>query len=203
MKHFTLSVVGLGLLACNALAPLPVAAQARNPVEVRPGSHRVEGKIIRMGPDHFIVRTRGNEELTVHVRPQTRFLRRDQVVQFTDLRVGSDIAVVATPVLNQQVLNADTITIVTEEAPPPAEGTLIEGEIVRVVGEDQVIVRTRERKEVTVFVEPRTTYLLNDQPARFTDLRAGVNVHAHVNVRDGRHMAHRVILQPRLLPEGQ
>jgi len=197
MKHFSLSVVGLALLTFNALAPLPAAAQARNPVEVRPGAHRFEGQVIRMGTDQLIIRTRGNEELTVHVRPQTRFMRQDKVVQLTDLRVGSNVAIVAAPVLNQQVLSADTVTLIGEEPAPPVEGTLIEGEVVRVVGEDQVIVRTAERKEVTVFVEPRTTFLLNDQPARFTDLRAGVTINAHINVRDGRHMAHRVIVRPR------
>jgi len=150
-----------------------------------------------MGSDQFVVRTRGNEQVTFHVRPQTRFMMHNKAVRLTDLRVGADVTVVAAPVLNEQVVIADTVTLVAEEPAPPDEGTLIEGEIVRVVGEDQVIVRTAERKEVIVFVDPRTTFLLNDRPARFTDLRAGVNVHAHVNVRDGRHMAHRVIVQPR------
>jgi hypothetical protein len=195
MKRFGLSVVGPALLAvANALVPVPASALTPDPAQVQPRPRQLEGRIVQMGADHFVVRTRGNEQLTIHVRPQTRFLLRNRVVQFTDLRIGSDVTVVAVPERELQI--ADTVTLAGEE-PPPDEGTLIEGEIVRVVGEDQVIVRTAERKEVTVFVDPRTAFLINDRPGRFVDLRAGNNVHVHVNLRDGRHMAHRVIVRPR------
>ena len=46
--------------------------------------------------------------------------------------------------------------ILAEEGAVPDEGTLIEGEIVRVIGTDRVVVRTRDRKEVIVLVDPRT-----------------------------------------------
>jgi len=196
MKRLWLSVVGPAVLAVwIAAAPASVFAQAASPVQVQPRSRQIEGRILQVGSDHLVVRTRGNEQMTVHVRPQTRLLMRNKVIRLTDLRVGADVAVVAVPESDR--LFADTVTLVAEEPVPAEEGTLVEGEIVRVIGEDQVLVRTAERKEVIVFVEPRTTYLLNDQPARFTDLRAGVTINAHVNVRDGRHTAHRVIVRPR------
>src|SRR5437588_55180 len=71
--------------------------------------------------------------------------------------------------------------------PPPPAGTVLEGQIVRVVGTDQVVLRTADGKEVIVFVTPKTTYLASDQAAVFTDLRPGADVSVNYELRDGRH----------------
>jgi len=143
--------------------------------------------------DRSSSKTRGNEELTFRVRPQTKFLLKDKVVQLNALRVG--VTVTVTDILEDDRHFADSVVII-EEAVPPQE-TLLEGEIVRVIGQDQVVVRTLERKEVIVFVEPRTTFLLENRAGKFADLRVGAPVRVNVNVQDGRHKARHIVVQPR------
>jgi len=80
----------------------------------------------------------------------------------------------------------------------PAPGTVVQGTVVRVVGKDQVILRTAEGKEVIVYVSPQTTYTFNEQPGQFTDLRPGADIRVNYDVRDRRNMARGVFgLPPR------
>src|SRR5690349_5069685 len=60
-------------------------------------------------------------------------------------------------------------------AGPAAGATNIRGRIVRVQGTDQFVVRTPENKEMTFYVNPDTRYMMNNQAAKFTDLRVGAN----------------------------
>jgi len=195
MQRSWWSILGLAsLIGLNAVFVPPAAGQPPRPAPVKPQARKLQGQIIRKDAGQIVVRTADREDVIVHLRPQARFLHKDRVVQLADVRVGVPIAV---EVMSEgDRLFADTVTLV-EEAAPPAEETLIEGEIVRVVGEDQVVVRTLERKEVIVFVDPRTTFLLQDRPGRFVDLRPGANIRAHVNFHDGKHMAHRIVVPPR------
>jgi plastocyanin len=76
--------------------------------------------------------------------------------------------------------------------PLPANATTISGEIVRVVGQDQVILRTAAGQETTVYVNPQTTLQLDNRAAVFTDLRAGNNISVQYDVRDNRNLARQI-----------
>jgi len=194
MKRLLFLVLGLVSLAgMNFLFSLSVSAQPPKPARGKPQTRQIQGQIVKMDARQFVVKTSANEQFTVHVRPQTKFLLKDKVVQLTDLRVGANVTVNALVEGDQPF--AESVVLVEEEANP--QETLIEGEIVRVVAQDQVIVRTAERKEVIVFVDPRTTFLLENRTAKFADLRVGANVHANVHIRDGRHMARQIVVPPR------
>jgi len=72
------------------------------------------------------------------------------------------------------------------QEPLPASATTISGEIVRMVGQDQVILRTPAGQETTVYVNPQTTFQLDNRAAAFSDLRAGNNISVQYDVRDNR-----------------
>jgi ribosome maturation factor RimP len=195
MKRSLFSALALASVAVlNAAAVLPAPARAADPPPAKAKARQIQGQIVSTDKEQVVVKTRDNEQLTVRVRPQTKFLLKDKAVQFTDLRVGANVTIDA--VVEEDRPFAESIVIV-DEAAPAAEATLVEGEIVRVVGTDQVIVRTPERKEVTVFVDPQTTFQLEEKTATFTDLRTGMPVRVDVNVKDGRHMARQIAVPKR------
>ena len=69
--------------------------------------------------------------------------------------------------------------------------------MLRVVGKDQVIVRTPEKKEVIIYVTPETRYMLTPQGGAFTDLQPGAPVNVYYNVRDRRNLASRIFTRRR------
>ena len=89
-------------------------------------------------------------------------------------------------------LNVVNTVIIGEPDVALADATLVEGAIVRVVGEDQIVVRDRAEKEVIVFVNPQTRFLIDERPARIVDFRQGADVRINVDVRESRNWARTV-----------
>ena len=202
MKRSWLYSVGLGvacaLLASPAFGPSTALAQKRE-VKVRK-TVTVRGRVVRReGTDRFVVRE-GKRDVILHVHPKTRFVVRGRPVRFEDIPVGTDISAVYVPEGERFLVNEVTVGepgAVVETPPPvvetPAGGTVLEGEVVRVVGEDQIVMRNAVGKEVIVFVEPRTNFVFNERPGRFVDVRPGERIRINVDVRGGRHFARRVV----------
>jgi hypothetical protein len=67
----------------------------------------------------------------------------------------------------------------------------VEGKIER-IDKDTVILRSSEDKEVTVYVNPRTTYLIGGKTVEFTTLKPGTVVAVEYDLRDNRYEAVRV-----------
>ena len=194
MKRTLLRILGLASFAVAiALFTVPDSALSPASAQVKAQTRQVQGNIVRMDAGQLVVKTSANEQLTVHVRPQTRFMLKDKLVKVTDLRIGASVTVNA--ILEGDRHFADSVVIVDE--PLLGQDTLVEGEIVRVIGQDQVLVRTPERKEVIVFVNPQTTFLLENRAGRFVDLRVGAPVRVNVNVHEGRHTARHIVVTPR------
>src|SRR5262249_8523547 len=82
-------------------------------------------------------------------------------------------------------------------AQPPAvqtqKGTTIRGRVVRVQGTDRFVVRTADC-EVILITNPQTKFLLNNRPARFTDLREGIEITTIYNVTGDQNIASSVTL---------
>ena len=168
------------------------------PVKEAPAGNRAQGKINNLGTDHFIIVVQENRKETFHVHPQTKFRVNNKAAKYTDLSVGATVSVAFTRDGDKNLANevaqvADT----SQAADPKDEGTLVEGKVLRVVGKDQVVVRTTDGKEVTLYVSPQTSYQINDQAARFTDLRPGVDIGVRYDVRDQRNIARRVFTPKR------
>jgi len=151
---------------------------------------RVKGKVTKVeGSDRFVVRTRDNQDVILVANPQTRYTINGRAARFADVRVGTDIDV---GYVVREDLNVVNTVVVGDLDVVPADATLVEGVIVRVVGEDQIVVRDRADKELIVFVNPQTKFLIDERPARIVDFRQGADVRINVDVRDQRTWARTV-----------
>ena len=82
-----------------------------------------------------------------------------------------------------------------QPAAPAQPGTAarqIQGQIIR-TAPDQFVVRTRDNKEVVVYTNPQTRYLLNSRPVQFSDLRVGANINAGYVLEGNRYIASNVV----------
>jgi translation initiation factor IF-1 len=186
--------------ALGALVGQPAFAQ--NQREARQQARELQGKVVRRGADQFVVQTSANKQITFYTSPQTKYLMNDRVVQFTDLRVGSNITAAYT--LDRDRYIATNVTLVAAEpaipvrpgraveVAPPAESALMHGRVVRIVGKDQVVIRTADNKEVIVFVGPETVYQLTREGGQLSDLRADTDIGVYYDKRHERPMARQV-----------
>jgi hypothetical protein len=76
---------------------------------------------------------------------------------------------------------------------PAGNNTFYEGQVVRVVGNDQVVIRTADGKEVIVFVNPQTSYQLDNQAATFNQFQPGVPIRVEYSLRNDRPIASRIL----------
>jgi hypothetical protein len=184
------------LAAAVALIALVGQAPAQRPVA---RATRIDGRVVRVvGPDRFVVRGADNREVILHAGPKTRFLMNNRAARFADLREGVRVVGDFDVVEGRNLISAVTLTpaAVVEEAPP--RETVLEGTIVRVLEPDnQFIVLTPAGREVTVFAQPRTTFMLDNRAVRLADLRRGANVRVQFDLRNQRHFARTVVVAPR------
>jgi len=187
MKRLFLSVGALAALAVvHAMTPSAPAQATQPAVKVQPVE--MQGRIVRTGTDQFVIQSRDNKEIVFTTNPQTKFLLKDKAVRFADLRVGGNINIAYVRDGDRYIANS--VTLVEDTAPQP-EGTLLEGEVVRVIGQDQVVVRSGG-KEVIVYVDPKTTYLFEEKPGRFVDIRVGAPISVRYDVREQRNVARHI-----------
>ncbi len=161
----------------------------------RADARSLSGEVVRLADDQFVVRTRDGREVTVYTGKSTRYLRDDRPVRYADVRIGSEVRFGYLRDGDRYVAEDVTLLPARPARPPDApvdEGTTVEGQIVRIVGKDQVVIRTSDGKEVIVNVGPQTVYQLNTpQPATITDLRAGTPIGVQYEMRDSRPTARR------------
>jgi len=195
------------LVFAQEASALPVfEAQQPLPQQVVPQGQQLTGRVARIGTDQVVVVTNDNRQVTLFVNPQTQVMVNGQLAQVNNLRVGETITI--TFVQQGDRMVANSITVVAQQAVPvqqqpapqpvqpvqqqpvqPVQGTVVEGQVVRVVGQDQVVIRTADGREVVVYVQPQTTYQLTEQGGAFTDLRPGADVRVNYDVRDRRNFA--------------
>jgi hypothetical protein len=173
---------------------------------VQPGANanqgtRVQGKVVRVGENQFAIQTNDNRNLIFYTNDRTRYMRNNAAVRFNDIQVGMPITAWYTTEgerfwvnnvdLGAAAVGTQPVQPVTP-VPQPAPGgstTFYEGQVVRVVGQNEVVIRTSDGKEITIFVTPQTTYRFNDQPATLTAVQPNIPVRVDYDVRDGRHYA--------------
>jgi hypothetical protein len=150
---------------------------------------RVKGKIVKLGArDGFLIRIDDTRDMTLHVNDRTRYVVNQEAAKFTDLKVGSEVNAVYVVDGDRAVVQKVFVGPVLEKEVAD-EGTVVEGRVVRVIGEDRVVILTPEKKEVTVYVVPKTTYSFNDKEGRFVDLKPNADVRIVYDVRDRRPTA--------------
>jgi translation initiation factor IF-1 len=179
----TLCRISLAIVCFAFTMPAFADERPRNPANAK--TVKVQGQIVKIGADNqLVVRTADNKEVNFYVSPQTRYMLGEKAGRFSDLKVGGEINGVYVVDGDRQVFN--TITLGTA---PTNESTLLEGTVVKVVGQDQVVIRTADGKETIIYVSPQTKYTLTEQGGAFTDLRPGAEVRTYYDLRDNRATA--------------
>jgi len=150
----------------------------------------IQGKIVRLDrPDRVVVRTSEGKDVILYTNKDTRYLNKDKAIRYEDLPIGTDFRGTYRVRDDRFYVDDFVVGAPVTTAPAAPEGTVLEGTVVKVVGEDQVIVRTGDGKEVVIYVQPKTTYQYDDRPAKFVDLTPGVNLRVNYDERDRRFMA--------------
>lgn len=194
------AVLASGLLAVQVQAQQPrTETQPARPTTsqgtaVQGTGTQIHGQVIRASNGEFVVRGKDNKEMTFRTNPQSRYYTHGKTGRFDDIRVGSTINAWYGPAVNNQYY-ANTVDVIPEGAmmvQVPAANTVYEGQVVRVVGTDQVVLRTADGKEVIVYVNPQTTYQLNDQAAQFNQFQPGVPIRVEYSLQNNRPIAHRI-----------
>jgi hypothetical protein len=175
----------------------PGAAQA---APVQGTGTQIRGEVIRSGGGEFIVRGADKKEMVFRTNPETRYFTNNKASRFDDIRVGTTINAWYGPPQNDQYY-ANTVHVLPADGAttqvPAANNTFYEGQVVRVVGNDQVVLRTADGKEVTVFVNPQTTYQINDQPAAFNQFQVGLPIRVEYSIQNDRPIARGIISRRR------
>jgi len=155
---------------------------------------KFRGRVVKVdaATNQIVAKSQDGKEVTLYVQKTGRYLRNGQAVRMADIQVGT--------VIEAQYLERDNhwwvdevilVTDVTDPA-PAAQGTTVQGTVVRVVGTNQVIVRTSDNKEVTIELVPQTVYTFDNQPGQLRDIQAGQDIRIQYDVRDRRSIASRI-----------
>ena len=126
MRRFALgtSVLSLGLLAGVALGQQQVPQPNIN-VTVDPSlGTMVNGRVIRTGPDQFIVQGADNKQYTFYTSPQTRYWSNNNAIQFSNLQVGSNVSTWYVPQGNRYLVNRVNVLPAAGVAPAGGDNEL-------------------------------------------------------------------------------
>jgi len=153
----------------------------------------VRGKVVRVeGQDRIVVQTTDNKEIILMSSPTTRYVIDGRDGRFTDLRNGVNVRATYTTEGNRYLVSSlqvgDAPASVPGTGTTAAAGTTLQGKVVRVEGQDRIIVKTSDNKEVILMSNPNTRYVIDGRTGRFTDLRTGVNLRATYNLDGTRYI---------------
>ena len=169
-------------LALALVVPPLAQAQATKDVKVV----KVKGKWVKVqGTDQFFIQTTDNKEMPFYTATTTRYVIDRKPVKIADFKSGNEVTVVYVVEGDRKVVQQ----VYVGEEPKEEEGTFYEGQVVKVVGKDQVIIKTADNKEITIYVDPKTTYLFDDKPGVYGDLKPGTTIRVDYDLRERRAMA--------------
>jgi translation initiation factor IF-1 len=179
------------------VAAHPVFSQETNPNQNQnnpPAATSLRGKVVRVeGQDRIVLQTNDNREIILLANPNTRYVIDGRAGRLTDLRAG--VIVSADYTLDSGRYMVSAVQVGAPAVPaqpggvlPPVAETTLRGTVVRVEGQDRVVVKTSDNREIILISNPNTSYIVDGKAGRFTDLRTGATVSAAYTVNDGRYM---------------
>jgi translation initiation factor IF-1 len=196
MKLLRTVAMALATFSCALILTWDAAGQ-NPPANPLPQGTLIEGQVVKVvGDNQVLIRTSDGKEVLVNVTPQTKYMLTAKGGAFADLKPDAVIGIQYMP---QNQLNMATQIVSLER---------VQGQIVKVIGKDQIVVKTSDGKEVIVYVSPETKYQLEattPAPATplpvptFTDLQPGLPVQVYTQndvIRTG-PFGRRVIVSPR------
>jgi hypothetical protein len=140
----------------------------------------IDGRVVRvLGSDQVLVRGNDGTEFPIFVDPTTVFaLTGGRTGRLSDLQTGMPISVLF-DMRDQRRIARRIMTF-----------NALDGQVVRTIGQDQVVIRGADGRETAIFVDPKTRFRLTASGGAFTDLRPGTNVSVFFNTTNQRNMAH-------------
>jgi hypothetical protein len=66
--------------------------------------------------------------------------------------------------------------------------TTLRGKVVRVEGQDRIVVRTSDNRDVILIANPTTRYVINGKAGKFADVRTGVEFRANYNLQNNQYI---------------
>jgi hypothetical protein len=149
----------------------------------------IDGRVVRIvGTDQLVIAGIDGTEHTVFVDPTTTYMLGGRPVRLTDFQPDVPISMQIDRRGDRRV------------ARRIVGMTALEGQVVRTVGTDQVILRGADGREVPVYVSQDTRYRLSPQGGVFTDLRPGSSVTVFYDQVDRRNRARNIFVPDRRPP---
>src|SRR4051812_49230832 len=71
---------------------------------------------------------------------------------------------------------------------PAVVETTLSGKVVRVEGQDRIVVKTSDNRDIILMSNPNTRYVINGKAGRFADLRTGVAFRANYNLQNNQYI---------------
>jgi len=156
------------------------------------------GRVTAKTAETITVKAAAGKEMAFSTNAQSRFTLRDKAITVNDVKIGAIVEVRYVDRDSHSWVEELIVNDVTADNDEPGEE--MKGVIVRVVGQNQVVIKTADNKEVIVDLNPQTVYKLNDQPARIADFQPGADVRVIYGVRDRRPIARTVFGVRRVNP---
>jgi hypothetical protein len=142
------------------------------------------GRVTRtFANNQFSVKSPEGKEVIFMTRPNQQLALTGKFTRLQEVPNGTEVQVTYVERDNHWYIES---LVVDPQNAGAADANTVQGTVVRIVGPDQVIVKTADGKEVTVYVAQQTTYRIDDQPAQITDFQAGQNVRIVTETRDRR-----------------
>ena len=155
----------------------------------RSATAQLRGRIsgVRLNPLQVYIRTTEGKEFALdldsdrEVTLTYEFRNGKYFVTNLDVAFGSRRAY-SEPGQAGQTLESRTTTEVRTTP------TILDGQIVRIEGTDQVVLKTNDGREIILNTQPQTVFRFNEQPARFSQFQSGMPVRVEVDERGGRRL---------------
>jgi hypothetical protein len=143
----------------------------------------IDGTILRkLPPDQIDVRTIDGAETRVRTNAATDYEFAGQTGGFSNLRPGDAVSI-AFDRRNQQNVARRVAGVL-----------MVEGQVVRTVRPNEVMLRDNAGRDFNVLVVPNTRFLLTPDGGVFNDLRPGTRVAVSFNQVDRRREARRIAI---------
>jgi len=115
----------------------------------------VQGKVLRVSGDSFVVRTDAGKEVTLYSGPKSIYRLRDREGRFTDFRTGMPIR--ATYDVSDDRYVIGSLELADEPAAPAGqEGRNVQGRIIRASSDpNHLVIQTADGKEMILYLDSK------------------------------------------------
>jgi hypothetical protein len=186
-----LSLAGAAVAQDSPAAPPQGGPQGQAPMRERMRGRfgrGVMGEITAVNPDGFTLKTMQGNSATVKVSGETKFVRNQQEIKKSDLKVGDTIGVAGSPDANDPTTwNATYVMDRSEQVKQFQQNlgkTVIAGEIKAIDGTKLTILRSDGQTQ-TIEVDETTSFERGREKVALTDFKVGDHVMGRGEVKNG------------------